>query len=154
MESEADIVAMQFERRKYFDALMSREYTMKKNPSLARESCHFLPLSVDSRFWGREDALEQVDKALFSDIEEVTPVRSFALHGMGGVGKTQVALKYTEQAREKFKTILWVTADSIDALGQSFREIARHCGLLESNEEVDYSMAMLRVKSWLQERGR
>lgn len=148
VEREADIVAMQFERRKYFDALVPQKNAEKSKPSPAMKPSYFLPLSA-ARFCGREDALELVDQALFLKPEEENSLRSFVLHGMGGVGKSEIALKYVEGAREKFDTILWIYADSLDSLGQSFREIARKWEILESDEGVDDNAVMLRVKNWL-----
>lgn len=155
VESEADIVAMQFERRKYFDALVPRQSTQKRNNlSPSTKPCRFLPLSVDNRFCGRDDVLELVDEALFSNPKDENSLRSFVLHGMGGVGKTQIALKYVEGAREKFDTILWIAADSMDALDRSFQEIAGKFDILKPNEEVDGNSAMLRVENWLLKRSK
>jgi anion-transporting ArsA/GET3 family ATPase len=71
---------------------------------------------------------------------------------MGGVGKTQIALQYANRHRELYKTILWVSADNVINMGQSFREIAKLLGLSQTEQEMqDTQVCMLKVKNWLSE---
>ncbi len=51
--------------------------------------------SASPYFTGRQDILEKLD-SFFTRRETVGPRREFLLHGMGGVGKTDVALKFSE----------------------------------------------------------
>lgn len=76
-------------------------------------------------------------------------LRSFALYGMGGVGKTQIALKYANTSRDKFDSIFWISSDNAITIGQSFREIAKSLGLIQPGMESDDNAVTLEVKSWL-----
>ena len=109
---------------------------------------HYLPFAVHLRFWGRQEILEQVDMALNSKLNK-SSLRSFALYGMAGVGKTQVALKYASSVRDRFDTVLWVAAVDTTTIGKSFWEIAKHLGLMETDQGVDDNAAIIKVKSWL-----
>ncbi|KAI0105430.1 hypothetical protein GGR51DRAFT_519311 [Nemania sp. FL0031] len=74
---------------------------------------------------------------------------TFALHGEGGVGKTQTVLKYIDEEQQHHKHIFWVNADTVDKLSSDFDQLA---GALIPNHKVSPSPAANReaVKLWLQ----
>ena len=47
------------------------------------------------------------------------------LHGLGGIGKTQLAIEYTTRHKEKYTAIFWLNANDEDSLRLSFRDIAQ-----------------------------
>ena len=47
------------------------------------------------------------------------------LHGLGGMGKTQLAIEYTRQHKEKYTAIFWLNANDEESLKSSFRDIAQ-----------------------------
>ena len=117
------------------------------SPSAKR--CYCVPYAVNSRFWGRETALHRVKNALDPNKGHSGP-RTFGLWGMGGVGKTQIALHYAADSRENYDSKLWVSADNTVRMSQSFGEIALRLGLVVSGEENEDAMsAMMKVKQWL-----
>jgi hypothetical protein len=113
--------------------------------------CHLIPSELNPRFWGRSDALEAV-KATLDPERNTENLRSFALYGMGGVVKTQIALEYANRNRERYDTILWIAAENTISLGQSIRDIARVLGLSKNEEDMqDTVAASLKVKGWLKD---
>lgn len=56
--------------------------------------------SASSTFTGRDELLSRMAKTMF--FEEGANQRRFVLYGLGGSGKTQVALKYLEMHRERY----------------------------------------------------
>ena len=73
-----------------------------------------------------------------------------AVAGMGGVGKTQIALQYAGRNRHQYTAIMWVAADNVINMEQSLREIAKLLGLIQSDEEIQDPVAStLSVKNWL-----
>ena len=149
VESEADAARMRLDKSGYAEVLdlMKSLKESKLNPDV--KPCYYVPHGANSRFWGREDALSEVKKAL-DPIETQREQKSYALWGMGGVGKTQIALRYASTSRERFQTILWISADNNIQLSQSFRDVARHLGLVNTDEESEDAMsAMMKVKTWL-----
>lgn len=152
MEREADVARMLMDKDKYDGVLeVMGAYKEKKPPEYTdTKKCHYLPYATNKHFSGRDEVLGEIDKALNPDLTK-TALRSFALHGMGGVGKTQVALQYATIGREIFDSVLWVAADSGITLGQSFREIARNLGLMgtETDQETEDNIVILKVKDWL-----
>ena len=150
VESEADIARMRIEDVKYKEVLELMD-DLKKSKIHDEDAirCHHLPSELNPRFWGRESALQAIEAALNPD-NGTKSLQSFALYGMGGVGKTQIALQYANRNRERFNVILWVAADSTISIGQSFLDIARHLGLVTTDEDIPDSVtAILKVKSWL-----
>lgn len=152
VESEADLARMQQDKLAYKEVLDLVE-GLKDSKLQGDEAiyCYHIPLELSPRFWGREEALQAVREALHS-AKQGRSLKSFALYGIGGVGKTQIALQYAKQSRDIYNAILWVAADNSISVGQSFREIAYNLGLVENDEEVqDAVKAILKVKNWLLE---
>lgn len=77
---------------------------------------------------------KQSRKPLILDQEK--QCRSFGLHSMGGVGKTQIALQCANSNRGSFNAILWISADNTIRMAQSFLEVARRLCLFPENEEA------------------
>lgn len=48
----------------------------------------------------------------------------FVLYGLGGIGKTQLAIAYARKHRERYSAVFWVDGSSTDQAGQSFFNIA------------------------------
>ncbi|KAL8736414.1 MAG: hypothetical protein Q9166_000206 [cf. Caloplaca sp. 2 TL-2023] len=151
VESEADAARMRLEKNGYAEVLDLMKTLKESKLSPDVKPCYHVPHGVNSRFWGREDVLMKVQDALDPG-EDQQRQRSIALWGMGGVGKTQIALRYASISRQRFQTVLWVSADSNIQLLQSFREVAKRLGLVQAHEETEDAMsAMMKVKTWLTE---
>lgn len=78
------------------------------------------------------------------------------LHGLGGIGKTQLAIEYIRRHKEKYTAIFWLNANDQDSLKLSFRDIAqqvlkyhRSTSLLASVNLDDLDQVVYAVKAWL-----
>ncbi|KAK1961468.1 tetratricopeptide repeat domain-containing protein [Colletotrichum sublineola] len=105
-------------------------------------------------FVGRQDTLELMDKHLLprsmpeGGKEQTT--RLFALCGMGGIGKTDLAVEYAHSRREKYGAIFWVEAGGISQLASEFARIATALGL-QSPEDADSLESSIEIaKAWLE----
>ena len=68
------------------------------------------------------------------------------LHGIGGVGKSQLALEYVYRHAEHYDVVWWTPADQPAQLLQSLAELGRHLGVPNSSdprETVDRVMQKL-----------
>ena len=65
--------------------------------------------------------------------------RKLALVGLGGVGKTQVALElaYTVKKSWPGYSIFWVPAISVESFEPAYREIAIRCSIVLDSKEED-----------------
>ena len=148
VESEAESARMKHDREKYDEVLHLME-TFKGTRLKEEEPVHYhYILSEPSpRFWGREDALKAIEDVLSPEVKP-HGLRTFALHGMGGVGKTQIALQYANRNRDQYQVIMWIAADNVISIGQSFRDIAKLLGFIQSDEELqDTIAATIRLKA-------
>jgi tetratricopeptide (TPR) repeat protein len=77
-------------------------------------------------FTGRKELLERLRSGLGNQVTAVVP---HALHGLGGVGKTQVAIEYAYRYRGEYELIWWISADQPVLLRSSLAALAPHLGL-------------------------
>ncbi|MFE6332068.1 FxSxx-COOH system tetratricopeptide repeat protein [Streptomyces sp. NPDC057806] len=82
-------------------------------------------------FTGRVDLLERLSERLR---EGTTTVRSQAIHGMGGVGKTQLAIEYAYRHQSEYDVVWWVPAERPGQIGHALVELAQRLGLVTSAE--------------------
>jgi hypothetical protein len=154
VESEVDFARMKHDSLKYSEVLGLLEKikeTKLQDDESESKGCQHIPATLSPRFWGREDALKAIHEVLSPDIRS-HQLKTFALYGMGGVGKTQIALQYANRHRDLYKNILWVAADNVIKMGQNFRDIAKLLELSRFEQEIqDTQGCMLKVKNWLNE---
>lgn len=89
------------------------------------EFCLSLNLEAtrNQNFVGREFEMSLLDK-WFTDSKGNEEVGVVILHGLGGVGKTQVAQEYAYRRRTKFSSVFWFDGSSEGTLLQSMRRAA------------------------------
>jgi hypothetical protein len=78
-------------------------------------------------FTGREELLEQLGKRLTAG--GTTAVLPSTLHGMGGIGKTQIATEYIYRHLQDYDIIWWIEAARQTQIRASLTELARQLGL-------------------------
>lgn len=77
---------------------------------------------------------------------------SCVLAGMGGIGKTQAALRYRDLYADEYDCIFWVTAETQSKLVTSFSLIA-HRVKLEDLAGLEDEALVAKSIMWLQETG-
>jgi len=97
-------------------------YPTTNQPPQLPSSRYHLP-NRNPHFSGRKEILENISKT-FNSNEEIAMTQ--ALTGLGGIGKTQIALKYAYQSKKDkiYDYILWVNAESDVAINKSFKKFA------------------------------
>jgi len=106
-----------------------------------------VPYHQNPFFTGREDIFARLQKTLMSK-RKTALIQPLAMSGLGGVGKTQIALEYAYRYRHEYHTIVWVRADSSEALTSDFAAIATLLNLPEK-DAPEQSRAVEAVQRWL-----
>ncbi|MEW2355983.1 FxSxx-COOH system tetratricopeptide repeat protein [Spirillospora sp. NPDC029432] len=82
-------------------------------------------------FVGREKILDDLHRRLSKGTTAVLPE---ALHGMGGVGKSQIAIEYVHRHTADYDLIWWIPAERTGQVQQAFVELAAQLDLKVSQE--------------------
>jgi len=72
-------------------------------------------------FVGRSEELDAIHRELEHDRCRKTAV----VHGLGGMGKTQLALAYAQRHKDKYSAVFWVNSKDADTLKQGYAAAAR-----------------------------
>ncbi len=124
----------------------------KKAESAPPSSAYWhVPYYRNPLFTGREDLLQ----LLFTQFQGHTleeGTLTIALSGLGGVGKTQLAIEYAYRYRSAYQAVLWVPADSPLMLLADFGNLAQVLHLAGKDEQ-DQQQAIKAVQRWLAEQG-
>lgn len=82
-------------------------------------------------FTGRETLLERLRERLRGGVAAVLPE---ALHGMGGVGKSQIAIEYVYRHSRDYRLIWWIPSEQESQIVQSLIELGERIGLQVGSE--------------------
>ncbi|GIJ48487.1 cytochrome c [Virgisporangium aliadipatigenens] len=85
-------------------------------------------------FTGRRELLDQLERRL--QTESVAAVLPQALHGEGGVGKSQIAIEYAYRHRGDYDVIWWVPSERPAQILASIIELGNKLGLEVGNEVI------------------
>jgi hypothetical protein len=84
-------------------------------------------------FTGRVDLLAQLGERLGAGTTAVLPA---TLHGMGGIGKTQMATEYIYRHLQDYDIVWWIQATRPTQINASLTELARRLGLPGADEAI------------------
>ncbi|KAI0454274.1 hypothetical protein F5B21DRAFT_524948 [Xylaria acuta] len=103
-------------------------------------------------FHGRQSVLDAVRDALLpvGKAKRDSPdLRQFALCGLGGVGKTEVAMEFALRFKNSFDAIFWIHSDETAKLDECFQNISVRLGLETADEAHSQVVSRSIVKGWL-----
>jgi hypothetical protein len=105
-----------------------------------------------AQFVAREKELSKMHELLHGHSSRSCVV----LHGLGGIGKTQLTIEYIRRHKEKYTAIFWLNANDQDSLKLSFRDVAQQVlkyhpstSLLAGVDLDDLDQVVYAVKAWL-----
>ena len=76
-------------------------------------------------------------------------LKQFALCGMGGLGKTEIATEFALRHEEKFDAVFWILADGVTKMDACFSNIAVRLGLEDQVDSTNQVVSRELVKGWL-----
>jgi hypothetical protein len=86
-------------------------------------------------FVGREGLLEQL-RVRLTEPEIPTAVLPEALHGMGGVGKSQTVVEYIYRHAHEYDVVWWIPSEHPTTIRSSFVDLAKRLGIKASTAET------------------
>jgi tetratricopeptide (TPR) repeat protein len=130
------------------DDTVSSASTVGKPLSAVTSVVWNIPHPRNTFFTGREFLLQQLADAWKRDQSTAhTPPQ--AMSGLGGVGKTQIAVEYAYLHRHEYQAVLWVHSATRESLISGYLAIAALLNLPEKHAEAQHVLIEA-VRTWLQ----
>src|SRR5450755_3648642 len=119
-----------------------------KTPSAGLPPVWNIPYPQNPLFTGREELLTQLATTLHAG-QPTALSQPQAISGLGGIGKTQLALEYAYRHRQDYQAVLWAQADTRENLTSSYLTIATLLNVPEKSEQ-ESARVIAAMKNWLQ----
>ena len=111
------------------------------------------PDITEDLFIGRETEFQDMESILQPQSDSPGSTRKvLILGGMGGIGKTQLAVTYAKRHRASYSSIFWLNATSEATLNTSFRYVAYRTFPPETISKLDDDQIYIYVSNWLSEK--
>lgn len=107
-----------------------------------------MPYEKNEHFTGRQNLLSKLCEKLCIALPKRYNHR-VALHGLGGVGKTQIALEYVYTHKALHDRIYWISGVDKATLLSGYEQIGRRAGCINSHGDLSPSDMAKSVLSWL-----
>src|SRR3954451_14673760 len=106
-----------------------------------------VPFSQNNNFVGRHDLLAEIE-ATFRENKQAEGCVPTVLRGLGGMGKSQLMLKYCYAHRKDYNYIFWISAEGNQETREGFRNLAKDLDI-----KVDKDEALSKhIRTWFQSR--
>ena len=118
-------------------------------------SLHGIP--VVGKFVARHEEMTQLTKALLPTTNTGRR-KVFILHGLGGIGKTQLSVEFTRTYQKNYSAALWVDGSSKERLRRSIADLAKRLPqhqlsegskIYSQNAKTDVDEVVKDVLRWL-----
>lgn len=134
--------------RRVVEELVSKTMGTGAHSGSPKFSPYAIPYRSNVFFTDRETILATLASSFASTQTPQTPI--LALNGMGGMGKTQIALTYIYHPAHAYQTMLWLNASTRTVLSTEVRALADQLSLPQ-DERDDEQRLFASVKRWLQD---
>ena len=92
-------------------------------------------LPVTGNFVDRDTEMGQIERSLIPPNAQDRR-RIHVLYGLGGIGKTQLAIAYARKHHQRYSAMLWLNGNSRDRLVQSLAVLAEYAGIGRTQEST------------------
>ncbi|KIV80467.1 hypothetical protein PV11_07965 [Exophiala sideris] len=106
----------------------------------------------DDLFFGRQTEIQQMESTLQPQSDTLgTSRKVLVLGGMGGIGKTQLAISYAKRHRTSYTSVFWLDATTELSLKTSLRNVALRALSPNTISELGDERTLSAVSNWLSE---
>jgi tetratricopeptide (TPR) repeat protein len=105
----------------------------------------YIPYRRNPFFTGRESVLQELHNVLGTACS-ATFSQSYALSGLGGIGKTQTVIEYAYRYANEYSATLWINAETTESIASSLIAIA---DLLKLPEKQEQNRIVAAIMQWL-----
>jgi hypothetical protein len=141
-------------RNESYQIILSRLYEITTSLLQTVKRRYGVPLETVQTYTQRYELSNALEEKLRARHENASVVHAIAIHGLGGTGKSQLALKYAEDHKDQYDPVLWVDATDAETVRSSFERCAAELEISVDQSEtkgsalVD-SRAVQAVLRWL-----
>ena len=116
-----------------------------------------VPLETVQTYTQRHELSKLLEQKIKVGYKNTRVPHAVVIHGLGGAGKSQLALNYAEGHKNEYDPILWIDGANIEAVRSSFKRCAAELGIpVDSTEtkvcSLNDSEAVQAVLRWLRDR--
>ena len=138
----------------------SAEVTPVGSVPMEEISLWTVPYARNPHFTGRDDVLQHLGQLLAAkqsdepmSIQQAVLTQPQAISGLGGIGKTQIAIEYAYRARMqgRYRHTIWISAANEETILTSFVELARLFMPTLAKEETNQRTIVTVLLRWLEQ---
>ena len=121
-----------------------------------RQTLYSVPFATVNSYTERSTLSRDIEEKLDKSQSRAQVPHALVIYGLGGTGKSQLALKYAENHRKELNPILWIDAKDEESVRSSIGRCASQLGLqVEQTSDQTSKLGdlpvVLAVRRWLQE---
>jgi tetratricopeptide (TPR) repeat protein len=113
--------------------------------STAEFPIHEIPFQRNRNFTGRKDILDSIHHE-FSAVQSTIPIH--AINGMGGIGKTQIAVYYSYEFAKEYDLVYWIRSETDASLTADYEALTQSLQLPVKTKAEQLVYVNI-VNSWL-----
>ncbi len=132
--------------RKVVEELAGKVKRIRTRSAAPAFPLYYCPYRQNAFFTDRETILAALSS--FFTFAQAHQTRILALNGLGGIGKTQIALEYLYRSSHLYQSILWLNASSREGFSTDVSALAEKLALSEQ-DRADEDHLFAAVKHWL-----
>ncbi|KAL1855079.1 hypothetical protein Plec18167_002063 [Paecilomyces lecythidis] len=114
--------------------------------------CYMIPHGLNKKLYGRSTEINTLRRIL--NPEGSDSLQAIAIYGLGGVGKTQLALHYANTFMRLYDVVAWISAETQIKLTQSLSDLTFRLGLHQEKEDKNAYNSIHKVRDWLNVSGK